>query len=97
MTRSWLERYAARVAVEKLGDGERRQRMNAVNPLYVPRNYLVHEVIEATAGGDRSALGELLDVLRRPYTEQPGKARFAAKRPQWAVNKPGCSMLSCSS
>jgi uncharacterized protein YdiU (UPF0061 family) len=71
--------------------------MLAINPLYVPRNYLVQQVIEATEKGDRAALPELLDVLRRPYTEQAGRERFAAKRPEWARVKPGCSMLSCSS
>jgi len=97
MLRGWLERYAARVAVERLDDAERLRRMDAVNPRYVPRNYLVHEVIEATERGDRAALPELLDVLRRPYDEQPGRERFAAKRPDWARHRPGCSMLSCSS
>jgi uncharacterized protein YdiU (UPF0061 family) len=71
--------------------------MLAINPLYVPRNYLVQQVIEATEGGDRTALPELLEVLRHPYTEQPGRERFAAKRPEWARVKPGSSMLSCSS
>jgi len=97
MIASWLERYAARVAVEGLDDAERRRRMDAVNPLYVPRNYLVQQVIEATERGDRAALPELLDVLRRPYDEQPGRERFAEKRPEWARFRPGCSMLSCSS
>jgi uncharacterized protein YdiU (UPF0061 family) len=93
----WLRRYAARLAAEGIDDAERRRRMDAINPLYVPRNYLVQEVIEATERGDRAALPELLDVLRRPYDEQPGRERFAARRPEWARHKPGCSMLSCSS
>jgi uncharacterized protein YdiU (UPF0061 family) len=100
-TRAWLERYAARVALEEaiegIDDAARRRRMDAVNPLYVPRNYLVQQVIEATERGDRAALPELLDVLRRPYDEQPGRERFAARRPDWARHRPGCSMLSCSS
>jgi uncharacterized protein YdiU (UPF0061 family) len=95
--RSWLDHYAARVAVERLDDAERRRRMDAVNPRYVPRNYLVQQVIEATERGDRAALPELLDVLRRPYDDQPGRERFAEKRPEWARHRPGCSMLSCSS
>jgi len=93
----WLRRYAARLAAEGIDDAERRQRMDAINPRYVPRNYLVQQVIEATERGDRAALPELLDVLRRPYDEQPGRERFAGKRPDWARHKPGCSMLSCSS
>jgi len=63
----------------------------------VPRNYLVQEVIDATERGDRTQLVELMDVLRSPYVEQPGRDRFARKRPEWAAHKPGCSMLSCSS
>jgi serine/tyrosine/threonine adenylyltransferase len=71
--------------------------MNAINPIYVPRNYLLQEVIEATEAGDRARLPALMDVLRDPYTERAGLEAFAAKRPEWARVKPGCSMLSCSS
>jgi uncharacterized protein YdiU (UPF0061 family) len=95
--RRWFEDYAARAAVEDLGDAERRLRMDAINPRYVPRNYVVQQVIEATERGDRDALPELVDVLRRPYDDQPGRERFAGKRPEWARSRPGCSMLSCSS
>ena len=95
---AWLAAYAARVRAEGIDDAERARRMNAVNPLYVPRNYLVQEVIEATERGDGgAALAVLMDVLRQPYTEQAGRAHFAGKRPEWARDKPGCSMLSCSS
>jgi len=95
--RDWIAQYRARMAAEKLDDAERAARMNSINPLYVPRNYLLQEVIDATEGGDRARLAEIVDVLRRPYTEQPGRERYAAKRPEWARVKPGCSMLSCSS
>ena len=93
----WLVAYALRVRGEGISEEVRRERMNAVNPLYVPRNYVVQRVIEATEAGDRAQLAELLDVLRHPYDLQPGKERFAEKRPEWARHKAGCSMLSCSS
>ena len=93
----WLLAYAQRIRVEGTDDAARRARMDAINPLYVPRNYLVQQVIEATEAGDRSQLAELLEVLRHPYDVQPGRSRFAEKRPDWARHKPGCSMLSCSS
>jgi uncharacterized protein YdiU (UPF0061 family) len=95
--RAWIERYLSRARELGIDDDARARRMNAVNPLYIPRNYLVQEVIDRTSAEDTAALHELLDVLRRPYEPQPGRERFAAQRPEWARVKPGCSMLSCSS
>ena len=94
---AWLARYQARVRAEAVPDGIRRTRMNAVNPLYVPRNYLAQLAIDKAETGDFSLVRETLDVLRQPYIEQPGREAFAAKRPDWARHRAGCSMLSCSS
>ncbi len=93
----WLCRYHARVREEGTPDSIRRNRMNAVNPLYVPRNYLAQLAIDKAEVGDFSLVQEMLDVLRQPYTEQAGREAFAAKRPEWARHRAGCSMLSCSS
>ncbi len=93
----WLLAYTARAAADPPSAGERRAAMNAVNPLYVPRNYLAQLAIDAAEQGDTSVLQEWMDTLRRPYTEQPGRERFAARRPEWARERAGCSMLSCSS
>ena len=95
---TWLNHYDQRVLQDHNDASHRQANMDRTNPLYVLRNYLAQEAIDlAQEQGDPGLIMELLDVLRNPYQVQPGKVRFAKKRPEWARNRPGCSMLSCSS
>lgn len=93
----WLQDYRARLSEDATSDAVRRERMDAVNPKYVFRNYMAQLATDQAETGDFSRVEELLDVLRRPYDEQPEKEEHAQKRPEWARDRPGCSMLSCSS
>jgi uncharacterized protein YdiU (UPF0061 family) len=93
----WLRRWHAHVLSTGSSSSARRARMHRVNPKYVLRNWIAQEAIDLADQGDSSRIHELLELLRAPYDEQPGNERFAAKRPEWARHKAGCSMLSCSS
>ncbi|ADL56424.1 protein adenylyltransferase SelO [Gallionella capsiferriformans] len=92
----WLQRYAARLCLQQESDDTRRKRMNLVNPRFILRNYLAQQAIEAAMQNDMSFLERLMQAGQRPYDEEID-ADLVALRPDWALNKPGCSMLSCSS
>lgn len=94
---TWLRGYGKRLQNAAVTDAARKTCMDAVNPKYVLRNYLAQLAIDKAESGDFSMVEDLLACLRQPYDEQPDYQAFAEKRPDWARQRPGCSMLSCSS
>ena len=93
----WCRCYLTRISGQEIDDEQRRQKMNLANPKYVLRNYLAQQAIEKAEKGDFSEVKKLLEVIKKPYDEQPENEYYANKRPEWARIKAGCSMLSCSS
>ena len=92
----WFNAYLQHIKSNSVAN--RKVVMNQTNPKFVLRNYLSQLAIDKANTGDLTMLHELFDVLKKPYDEQPDKEeKFAAKRPDWAKHKVGCSMLSCSS
>jgi uncharacterized protein YdiU (UPF0061 family) len=87
----------SRLEKETATNGERKALMDSANPKYVLRNYMAQMAIDKADNGDNTLIDELHEVLKKPYDEQPEYENWFAKRPEWARNKVGCSMLSCSS
>jgi uncharacterized protein YdiU (UPF0061 family) len=71
---AWLARWRAL--------GPDAAAMDRVNPVYIPRNHLVEEALDAATGGDLAPLAALLEVLAAPFDERPGLDRYAAPAPQ---------------
>ena len=95
--KEWFRAYSKRLELETITDEDRKVSMNLVNPKYVFRNYMAQQAIDKSENGDYSLISELYELLKRPYDEQLDYKEWYAKRPEWARNKVGCSMLSCSS
>ena len=95
--RDWFGLYVSRLEKETATNGERKALMDSANPKYVLRNYMAQMAIDKADNGDNTLIDELHEVLKKPYDEQPEYENWFAKRPEWARNKVGCSMLSCSS
>ncbi len=91
---SWLQTYYERVS--KLG-GLDQSKMNLVNPVFVPRNYQVQEVLDDLANGDKTSLWQFMTALKTPYELNKTTKPWFRRRPEWARKRPGCSTLSCSS
>ncbi|HST97035.1 MAG TPA: hypothetical protein VLJ85_05280, partial [Geodermatophilus sp.] len=70
---AWLERWRAL--------GPDAEAMDRANPVYIPRNHLVEEALQAATTGDLTPLQQLLEVLASPYEERPGLERYAAPAP----------------
>jgi serine/tyrosine/threonine adenylyltransferase len=87
----WLARWKTRVGDEG-ARGDRAARMDAVNPLYIPRNHLVEEAIRrGTDDGDFAAFEELVAVLEHPFEEQAGRERYTLPpRPEERVLQTFC-------
>jgi uncharacterized protein YdiU (UPF0061 family) len=91
---AWAGRYRARLALEPGADRERKARMDRVNPKYVLRNYLAENAIRKAADErDYSEIERLMQVLGRPYDEQPAMQAYAEPAPEWA----SALAVSCSS
>jgi uncharacterized protein YdiU (UPF0061 family) len=94
---NWFKKYAKRLQFDRISPEERKEKMDAVNPKYVLRNYMSQMAIDEADKGNYTLIDELFQLLKTPYAEQLENEKWFAKRPEWARNKVGCSMLSCSS
>jgi serine/tyrosine/threonine adenylyltransferase len=89
----WSADYRTRLAHEGAGEAERQAGMRAANPRYVLRNWLAQRAIDRAQQKDFSEVDGLLNLLRRPFDDQPGFEEYAGPAPADFI-VPG---VSCSS
>jgi uncharacterized protein YdiU (UPF0061 family) len=70
----WLSRWRALDPDPGLAD--------RTNPVYIPRNHLVEEALDAATAGDVRPVEQLVAVVRDPFEERPGLERYAAPAPE---------------
>lgn len=98
---SWLEKYRERVLEDwsASNDEERLAAMKAVNPKFVPRSWILDEVIERVEKkGDREILDRVMDMALAPFNEEWGwnkeeEERFCGDVPKYQR----AMQCSCSS
>lgn len=95
LLQDWLLNYQGLIAESAVTS--RAAGMRAVNPVFILRNHLVQDVIDAAEAGDYTPLQDIFERLKTPYSDSPDDARWVKKCPPESMQRAGCSMLSCSS
>jgi uncharacterized protein YdiU (UPF0061 family) len=74
----WLARWRQRLAAGPTTHEARRTAMRAENPAFIPRNHIMERVIvAATDAGDFTPFAEFIEVLSKPYEDQPGREDYS--------------------
>lgn len=83
---SWLAAWRGRLKPNAA------RTMRQVNPAFIPRNHMVEEALTAaTALSDFDPFERLLDVIIRPFEDQPGREPYALPpRPEQVVHQTFC-------
>ncbi|CAG4931698.1 unnamed protein product [Colias eurytheme] len=91
----WVKRYRERIDTENVSDEKRKERMLKVNPLYVPRNWILQEAIADAEKNDFKKVRHLLEVFKKPFeaNEEAEKLGYSSQPPSWSYGL----KLSCSS
>jgi len=74
-------------------DPQKKKLMESVNPKLILRNYLLQNAISKAENGDFSEVKKLLEIMQKPFDEQPEFEEYTKLPPSWV--KDLC--ISCSS
>ena len=88
----WLKRWNKALAQDSIPARQRQAQMYAVNPVYIPRNHLVENAIQAAEKKlDFEPFHRLVDILANPFKYEPENQRYALPpRPEETVTETFC-------
>jgi uncharacterized protein YdiU (UPF0061 family) len=72
----WLGQWRSVALTGGKLEAERVEEMRSVNPIYIPRNHRVEDVIQAGLNGDFSKFEKLNEILALPYQEKPDATEY---------------------
>jgi uncharacterized protein YdiU (UPF0061 family) len=79
----WFAKWKQRFESDARPLPDKINAMNATNPIYIPRNHLVEEVIKsAEQDNDYKPFEELLSVLAKPFEERAGLEKYTQGAPK---------------
>ncbi len=79
---NWYTRWQQRLSAENQSFEVIAERMNRVNPYFIPRNHKVEEALSAAEQNDNlEPLKQLLAVLSKPYESRPELAEYRQPPP----------------
>jgi len=90
-----IQVYQIRLETDTLTREESQELMRKTNPRFILRNYMLHQAITELESGNNSLFLKLKEAMKDPYSDRFDE--FFKLRPDWAMDQPGSSTLSCSS
>ena len=66
----WMKRWRKRLISENINEQERKNKMKAVNPAFIPRNHLVEKAIKDALDKDFKFFEVLLEACTNPFRSQ---------------------------
>lgn len=92
---NWLRRYLDLINKQNLADADRQRQMRAVNPKYIPREWMLVEAYKLAEALDFSRVHQLLELFQNPYDEQPEcEEQYYIKTPDQYQDKGGITFMT---
>jgi len=78
---AWLDIWKQRVSGQEWELERVQKSMQQYNPVYIPRNHLVEEVLEQAKSGDHKCFHEFIEILKNPYTHREESQKYMENKP----------------